>query len=196
MKRIGITMRVEYHSDINERRDALDQRWCQFLRVCNLLPIFLPNEEGSLLHLDTLHGIILTGGNCLASHGGDAIERDNLEEKLITHAVESHFPLLGVCRGMQMIQSYFGVQLKVVPNHVAVYHNINMNDVSLNVNSYHKYGALDSTNDLMIDAKSEDGVIEAVSHKEFPIRGIMWHPEREKNFSESDIQLFKNHFQL
>ena len=38
-------------------------------------------------------------------------------------------------------------------------------------------------------ARDEEGNIEAFYREDIPLLGIMWHPEREKHFSEIDIQL-------
>ncbi|WP_274519686.1 gamma-glutamyl-gamma-aminobutyrate hydrolase family protein [Legionella spiritensis] len=195
---IGVTMRVEHHQHINEYRDALDQRWYLFLRACGLFPVLIPNHNTSMALLSemNLSGIILSGGNSLSTLGGDSPQRDELEKTLLDYAVYEKKPVLGVCRGMQMMQAYFDVSLFPVANHVAVRHNVRFAaGPDRNVNSYHEYGARDSSESLTIDARAEDGVIEAVSHVSLPIRGIMWHPEREHIFSEEDIRLFKDHFQ-
>ena len=47
---------------------------------------------------------------------------------------------------------------------------------------------------LEILAKAEDGVIEAVRHKQKPVLGIMWHPEREELFSSDDIKCVQKLF--
>jgi gamma-glutamyl-gamma-aminobutyrate hydrolase PuuD len=187
-------MRVDPHNEIDERRDAIDQRWYKFLKACGFFPVLLPNDEMSLTYLGKVSGVILSSGNSLESLEGDAPERDSLENKLISYALGIQLPILGVCRGMQMIQSYFGIQLQVVHNHIGIRHDIDFNKRILNVNSYHKYGTFASVDDIMVQAKSEDGVIEAICHKTLPLQGIMWHPEREQDFCEFDKQLFKNHF--
>jgi putative glutamine amidotransferase len=56
------------------------------------------------------------------------------------------------------------------------------------VNSYHNYGIKTATKELEVIAKTDDGIIEAVCHKKYPIYAIMWHPEREKNFNKNDIK--------
>lgn len=58
-------------------------------------------------------------------------------------------------------------------------------------NSYHRYGARVTTAELAVTAVAEDGVIEAVAHRGLPIRGIMWHPERERPFAASDLRMIR-----
>ena len=41
------------------------------------------------------------------SYNGDAEKRDLLEKKLLKHAIKTKIPLVGVCRGMQIIQDFF-----------------------------------------------------------------------------------------
>ncbi|MDX1838006.1 hypothetical protein DIZ81_09690 [Legionella taurinensis] len=196
MKQIGITMRVDYHEKVDEKRDAIDQRWYKFLNACQLYPIPIPNFMAGLDCLLTQNwaGFILTGGNSPESLGGDAPERDQIEQALMELAVKNSIPVLGVCRGMQVIQHYFGVNLIPVTEHVAVRHTFHYRGSVVDVNSYHHFGALDSVPSLVVDGRSEDGVIEAISHQSLPIKGIMWHPEREDTFSAVDIELFKSHF--
>ncbi len=196
MKRVGLTMRVDVHDSIKERRDAIDQRWFHFLEKCYLLPIFLPNNLNYINFIDDLDldGIILTGGNSLESLGGEAPERDLFEQKILEYMIQNTKPILGVCRGMQIVQNYFGIKLFKVDNHVNKRHPLVFLGHNIEVNSYHNYSATDSIDDLEVLARSEDGIIEAINHKNLSIMGIMWHPEREQTFSDIDINIFRKHF--
>jgi len=196
LKFVGLTLRVDFHESIQERRDAIDQRWYVFLEACGLCPILLPNTVLNIDILERLNlsGIILTGGNSLKSMGGDSPEREIFETKLIQFALERKLPLLGVCRGMQMLQEYFGVRLGAVQNHVKTRHSIHYLENERNVNSYHDFGSYSSVAELKILAQSADGVIEAILHESLPIKGIMWHPERESQINSLDIAMFKQHF--
>lgn len=64
-------------------------------------------------------GIVLTGGNSLCKYGGNAPERDENEHTLIDYAVQNNIPLYGLCRGMQVILDYFGIELENVAFHAA-----------------------------------------------------------------------------
>lgn len=199
MKRIGVTQRVDIYRDIQERRDCLDQRWHGFLGLCGLMPVLLPNNTDAaeeILSNTDIEGFILTGGNTLAKLGGDAPERDQLEGRLIEYALPKKIPLLGVCRGMQVIQDFYGTALEVVFDHVAVRHPIAGQRGGREVNSYHSFGSYDSPDPLVTLERSEDGVVESIGHKHAPIKGIMWHPERESTPDKQDVLLFKRFFHV
>lgn len=197
MKWIAITQRVEYIESIGERRDALSQEWTVLAEACGFLPLLLPNHKPTVMKMLERwnpDGILLTGGNDLASYGGDAPERDELERFLIQYAMEHSVPLLGVCRGMQMLLDFFGTPLQRVDGHIRVEHPLSSGDT---VNSFHGWGAVTCKEPLNAKAWSADQVLEAVRHRDCPwIHGIMWHPERYHPPKERDIQFIKEVFQL
>ena len=60
----------------------------------------------------------------------------------------------------------------------------------MEVNSFHN--ALEKEpSEFEVSARAEDGVIEAIRHKTLPWLGLMWHPEREKEFREEDLNTIK-----
>jgi len=205
MKRIGISQRVESIQNYSERRDCLDQRWSSFAFELGYIPIPLPNitldKVIRLLDVLNLDAILLSGGNSITSINPSASdiapERDAFESALLNEALVRDIPIIGVCRGMQMINTHFGGKLTVVNGHVAADHAIyaiNESDqLPKLVNSYHSWGidANGLAKDLDIIAIDNDGNIEAFEHKNKKLLGIMWHPEREMPFNKLDIQLIK-----
>ncbi len=197
MKPIFVTQRVDVLEDRNETRDSLDQKWSSLLMACELLPIIVPNNfeaAQALYHAITPSGLLLTGGNSLASYGGDAPMRDKTEALLLNLFMADRKPILGVCRGMQVIQDRFGQKLVHVEGHVAQTIEIEFKKMHRTVNSYHELGARKNTTEFLVDATSGDGVIKAISHPSAPIAGVMWHPEREAKFCEYDIKLIREFF--
>ncbi len=192
-KRVALTQRVETIENIGERRDALSQEWAVLAEACGFVPLILPNRSGTVRSmLDEMppDGIILTGGNDL----GEAPERDEAEGFLIQFALENRVPLLGVCRGMQMLLHTFGTPLVRVGGHVRVEHLLSNGD---KVNSFHGWGALECRPPLVPLAWSGDGVLESAAHQEYPwVRGIMWHPERYCPLRERDIQWIREALKL
>jgi putative glutamine amidotransferase len=180
-----------------ERRDALDHRWAHFLAICGLLPVPVPNHPEAARGLRATFpdaGLLLTGGNDLVPYGGSAPERDATERLLLTASLNRRTPILGVCRGMQLLQHYYGVALTRVPGHVAVEHEITVRGAPRVVNSYHRWAAHHCVAPLEIWGSAADGVVEAIGSRELRLAGIMWHPERTAIPDARDTTLFRNHF--
>jgi len=192
-----VTQRVSVVAAHGERRDCLDQAWTRFLWECGLLPVLLPNVPDAALALCEhagISGLVLTGGNDLATLGGDAPERDHTEGALLDWAERLVRPVIGVCRGMQVIQQRFAVPLERVEGHVTPTQVIQIDGSPKAVNSYHHFAASESRPPLQVWATAEDGVVEAIRHQCAPLTGIMWHPERLSPFSPDDVLLFREVF--
>jgi putative glutamine amidotransferase len=197
MKAIAITQRVTVVPEYGERRDCLDQAWPRFIAACGLLPLPLPNVVEVALAMcgdSDLAGLVLTGGNDLAALGGDAPERDATENALLDAAESRGLPVLGVCRGMQLIQQRCAVPLQRVEGHVTRRQIVHIDGEPAEVNSYHRFGARESRPPLEVWAVAADGVVKAVRHTARPTIGIMWHPERNAPFAANDVALFRRVF--
>lgn len=191
------TQRVEIMESYGERRDCADQNIPRFIEACGYLPIpvsNVPGIAGKMAEQMQPVGIVLTGGNSLVKYGGDAPERDEVEKELLILSLRYHIPVYGFCRGMQVILDYFGCELEQVRGHVAVRHKIFGALGVLEVNSFHNQACYKVKDPLEVLAQTQDGVIEAVRHKEKRILGTMWHPEREKPFPILDIQQIQELF--
>tara|TARA_B100001758_G_C18414172_1_gene618128 strand:+ start:1435 stop:2022 length:588 start_codon:yes stop_codon:yes gene_type:complete len=194
MKKIIVTQREDLFE--NEYRDSLDIRWIYFLEKCNLIPILIPNNINlakQYVDEEKYVGILLTGGGLISSLGG-ASPRDEIEKLLISKSLSNNIPLIGVCRGMQQIQSYFKIKLKKINGHVNSKFEINYQNNKITINSFHNYGTEDTADNLVVTSRSSDNIIKSISHKEHKIKGIMWHPERNDPFNNFDIKLFGEFF--
>jgi putative glutamine amidotransferase len=197
LKIVGITQRVIVDPKHGERRDALDQRWPQFLAAVGVVGVPLPNRPDLAVRIVTelkLAGLVLTGGNDLAAYGGDAPERDATEAALIDWARGHSAPVMGVCRGMQVILHAFGAELERAPGHVTPSHGALIDDEPRNVNSYHNFIARTPVPMLRVWGTAWDGSIEAIRHDREPILGVMWHPERVDPFEARDVAMFRAFF--
>jgi gamma-glutamyl-gamma-aminobutyrate hydrolase PuuD len=197
MKTIIISQRIDKISGRNETRDSLDQRLASFVIASGFMPIPIPNSLGNLAKdfIQKLKpaGFILSGGNDI----GDFPERDQTEKIIIECATLSQKPLLGICRGMQMMAVHDGTGLKSVEGHVATRHPIISTDGDIypsEVNSFHNFALIEKPKSYEIKAVSPDQVIEAISHQSLRWEGWMWHPERETNFNHHDLTRFKRLF--
>ena len=190
MKLIGVTQRVNFISNIGETRDEIDHRLITFLLSCGYIPVQIPNSLDK--HINNwiketkIRAFLLSGGNNI----GEYPVRDRTEVSIINFAYSNNLPLLGICRGMQIIGDWFGVKLHLVKNHNRIRHKI-YGKIKKEVNSFHSYSLNECPKDFEILAKAEDGVIEAIRHQKSPIEAWMWHPEREKKFCKTDIKRIK-----
>lgn len=189
MKKVALSQRVEAITGRNEVRDGVDQRLVKFIAAAGGLAFPVPNSlffSNELnLWLDALcpDAIVLSGGNDI----GDATERDATEQALLTYAELRKLPVLGLCRGMQMMGYRAGAQLKPVTGHVGRKHSVT-GEISGSVNSYHNFALAECPEDFTVLAQSEDGGLEAIRHVVLPWEGWMWHPEREDGFPIDDVE--------
>jgi N5-(cytidine 5'-diphosphoramidyl)-L-glutamine hydrolase len=196
MKLIAITQRVDICEQYDECRDALDQRISSFVMEGGYLPCPVPNAISNSeansnflnLWLETIcpAGIILSGGNDI----GDRPERDATERQLIEYAAEQSLPVLGICRGMQMLAHWAKTPLIPISGHVATRHRIN-GAVEGETNSFHRLALAACPTGFQVLATSSDGSIEAIRHESLPWEGWMWHPEREQHLNTDDVLRLK-----
>ena len=139
-------------------------------------------------------GIILSGGDDLGVYKS----RDKNEVRIIKWSLTKKIPVLGICRGMQMINKFFGGTKVKIKNHAGTRHKIQGQYCKFRktVNSFHNWGfkSKNIAEKLKINTLAEDKTIEAVQHKKFKKCGIMWHPEREKVFKKDDLLLMDQIF--
>ena len=207
MLKIGITFRITNAETYDEKRDSLSHDWPVFLEKIQAIPIWIPNSVTNLeqfLQEVDLDGIILSGGDNI----GQTPERDKTEIKLIDYAINNNIPIFGVCRGMQVLNKFFGGEQEFLntDTHVGNNHSIKIKNESFSklinstdvlVNSYHR-------NIISVDSLAEtltpfafsdiDNTVEAFVHSTLPIIGVMWHPEREQKLFDEKIvgSIFKN----
>lgn len=184
MKTILISQKIEsnIHGDLI---DSLEHNYIKYFENLGFNVILLPNSTLNLdFYNNQIEGIVLTGSGDINLENKNL--RDELEIKLIQFAYDNEIPLLGICRGSQMINTYFNGSLAEIENHVRINHQLILSgqfqdiDEDVEVNSYHNYGIFEDilSQDLEFFAKTQDGSIEGFKHKTKNILGIMWHPER------------------
>jgi putative glutamine amidotransferase len=179
------------------------------LSAAGAQPILLPPSEGSEEILAIADGLIFSGGPDLdpslyeqepaAETVHLAPERDNPELELILAAVARDLPVLGICRGMQVLNVALGGSLiqhlpavvghdghATAPGHfdthpVTIAPGSRLGDVlgeHAVVHSGHHQGIADVGAGLVVSARAPDGAIEAIEmvERRFVV-GVLWHPE-------------------
>lgn len=205
---VAVSQRVDVYPERCERRDALDQRLLQFFVSFGFIPVPVPNGfHGGEISEDIAEltqerwlsrlkpdAIVLSGGNDI----GECKERDTTERHLLDYALTHNLPVLGICRGMQMMGLLAGADLVKVEGHVRTRHvlqkTLSEENLPEEVNSFHEWSLSNCPPGFQVIARSEHGEIEAIRHLHRPWLGLMWHPERESSLNEQDLKIIKTLF--
>lgn len=182
-------MRSSDAAEYDEPRDALARDWTPLFEEHGLCPVLLPSNAVDVTawanELDC-RALLLTGGESV----GQNTSRDTTEFALLDWAMERQLPVFGVCRGLHLIQRYFGGQLEDVPapdQHIAAEHGVELSPElksafdgasELSVNSYHGQRIGAPADELVSLARTADGTTEVIRHRTAPVRAVQCHPER------------------
>ncbi len=193
---IAVSTRLSSAVGYKEQRDSISRDWIKLFNNLSINNyILLPNMGTDMLNAycdyHSVNGFLLTGGDVI----GNDIMRDEVEFAALNIAKDKSLKVLGICRGMQIISSFFGGTLKSVDGHLATRHKIN-DSSSRNVNSYHTYAIDKLPECFKVIYKSQDNSIESISHNILPWHGCMWHPERDEFIHPMDLKMIKSLFSL
>ena len=165
-----------------------------------------PCTNLSLSKLSTCDALILPGGSDITpgfygqgKNGSRKIdtELDLLQIQALEFFIRTGKPILGICKGMQLINVYFGGTLiQDLPN--SAEHQQEEGDLlhpsyitescalseiygqEFIINSNHHQAVDKLGQNLKVVQMSQDGVVEAFYHQTHPIFAVQWHPERHK----------------
>jgi gamma-glutamyl-gamma-aminobutyrate hydrolase PuuD len=195
--KVLISMRITAEVSYNETRDSISHDWMEFAKEFNFVPILIPNSAEIVKEYFDLGacGLILTGGESFQNDIKYSA-RDETEIDLIKSAIKKGLPIFGVCRGLQVLNSFFGGDCVKIPHRSHVgQHNLNIvSGQSIRINSFHEEGITETglADDLVPFAFSDDGFVEGVRHRTLPIIAVQWHPERAGPSWLFNKQLFED----
>jgi putative glutamine amidotransferase len=212
------------------------QDYSEALSMAGALPMIMPyiesrsgDEQYIREFLDEVDGVVLPGGSDIDPAlynsypqkylGNISPERDRWELKILQMAMEMKKPILGICRGFQLLNILYGGSLKVdvcgnndeskIP-HMALmvpkYYKTHKLEIKENtrlasifagdevaVNSYH-HQAVDRVGEgLKVSAVAPDGFVEGIEDPNYPyLVGVQWHPEMMAAKDPIQLKLFKD----
>ena len=182
-----------FKKHFNTYIDFVDHFWINFFDKNKIKFTIIPNAlnyKFNFINKKDIKLIILPGGNDLFSKSYLSKIRLENEFKLIKFGIKNKIPILGVCRGMQVINFFYKGNQKKINGHMRTRHDIFFvdklfNKKKLNVNSFHSFGIPKNflAKSLLPIGLDKSKNVEIFEHHKKNIFGIMFHPEREKNYS-------------
>ena len=182
------------------------------VREAGGLPVELPVIDSPRDYVERLDALVLTGGGDIAPKRWNgpvdlsfmvSEERDAFEFGLLEAAVDWGIPVLGICRGLQLINVFFGGTLvphldasegdehsKLTVDRAEERHPIacipgtilfELYGPTGMVNSFHHQAVDQLGSGLRASAYSPDGTVEGIEDGSGRVVGVQWHPEMLKN---------------
>lgn len=209
-------------------RSYVNRDYVRSVLAAGGIPVMLPmsdDKEAIETALSLCNGLILSGGQDVyplnygqephRNLGEVCPERDTFDFELYRLAKEKNMPILGICRGSQIIAAAEGGCLyqdlgefdgalkhsqghspSMPSHHVSIEKGTKLHDIMgedrIAVNSFHHQIIKEAGDEMIVTAKADDGVIEALEHKSAKfIIAVQWHPEMMHATDEHMLNLFK-----
>lgn len=213
--------------DVRQDRLWVSRDYIQAIETAGGIPLLL--DYGGIAYakdlLQLLDGILLTGGgdvDPLFFHeepipgcGEMDPVRDAFEIQLVKDCLDADIPLLGICRGIQVINIAAGGDIyqdiytqtgnaikhsqeaaRNIPSHtIEILVKTRLAEMigqgSMRVNSFHHQAVRNLAPGFVVAARAKDGLVEAIEGKDFSfILGVQWHPETMWQKNDKAMQLF------
>ena len=213
MIKIGIFATRHYSKSYEVYDNQVGEDYLRSIELAKALPILIPYEFDKKIlkeYINLCDGFLIPGGMdvdpssygeiMLVNCGDTDIDYDNYQINLINMIMETGKPILGICRGHQILNVALGGSLyQDIPSELETdiihnqtnpryepCHSVEIDDSSflysllgrsIEVNSKHHQSIKKVATGLEVVAVSSDGVIEAIEASDYPIYGVQWHPE-------------------
>lgn len=226
---VGLTL--SYDFAIKRERYYIPVEYVDVVKKVGGIPLLLPsvNDDGIAKEfVERVDCLVLSGGGDIdPEYFGEQplpkLEdvdplRDEFEFKLISHALERKIPILGICRGMQILvvatggTLYQDIESQVErplqhrqkaplwagSHRIDVLENTRLRSIlgckQVRVNSFHHQAVAETGPCLAVSARASDGVIEAVESCESDVfvLGVQWHPELMWQREAVFLRLFRD----
>lgn len=191
------------------------------------IPVILPiisDKDMIKGQIENVDGLVISGGYDVnpITYGEEPVqklgfiypERDQYDIELIKEAVKLGKPILGICRGLQILNVAFGGTLyqdlslidgcyinhsqsskpDVTAHTVEIFNGTRLFNIlgeKVITNSFHHQAIKDLASGLKVSARAKDGIIEGIEAEKGFVIGVQWHPEMlAKKYTEM-LKLFK-----
>ena len=227
---IGIVGNIIFNQEsmfLGNERAYVNNNYVEAVSNAGGVPIILPiiaDKNTIKLQIENIDGLVISGGydvnpllyneEPLQKLGFIYPERDEYDVEVIKVALELGKPILGICRGLQILNVFFGGTLyqdlslidECYINHSqtsrpdAIGHTVeivketmlfNILGESVITNSFHHQAIKELGSGLKVSAKAKDGIIEGIEAESGFVIGVQWHPEMLAKKHTEMLKLFK-----
>lgn len=206
---ILITCEHAFNTMFRTEQLVLNKTYIRAISAAGGNSVLASDPDEAEYYAELCDGLLLTGGCgvCPTRYGetffdedslrdSSNMPRDEMEFNLVAAFAAKKKPMMGICRGHQLLNVYFGGKLiqnfpkqKHLEHRCGISHLVEAEDDSILgrlfgtefvTNSYHQDAVTVTGEDVRITARSADGIVEATEHKSLPVFSVQWHPERQR----------------
>ncbi len=228
MIKIGITSSARI--DSSNLYNALGNDYISSIIKCGGCPVIIPVVEEKFIiseYINMIDGIIISGGEDISPELYNEKNtgltkninslRDRMEYSAIEAALNKRIPILGICRGMQILNVFSGGDLfqdianqyhtdikhaNQLKNRSELHHEIIINEnthlskvtglKTIQVNSRHHQAIRNPAANFTISAMAPDGIFEAIEDINNDIVAVQWHPENIADTEKSSAAIIND----